>query len=241
MAKSIRTIKADLCDDETLGALPITVRYLFVGLVTRADDHGRFRANPALVRSRVFPYDGLDCDTVAGWLKELEASGRIVTYTVDGQAYGVLVNWGKHQRLDNAAKSEIPPPPELSCGELEPEPELPAEVRADSPQVAAECGESPLEWSGEEGSGGDGADAATAANGRKPPKGRATRVPIPFVLTDDMFAWLSENLPDVDYVLETEKFVDHFRSKAGKDATHLDWPATWRNWMRNSVNFGAKR
>lgn len=120
MAKSIRTLKADLCDDQVLALCSREARYLFVGLITRADDHGRFRAHPALVRSRVFPYDLLEPSTIAGWLDELEEYGRIRRYEAEGQTYGYLANWSKHQRIDNAARSEFPEPPQSSAnlGEL---------------------------------------------------------------------------------------------------------------------------
>jgi len=35
--------------------------------------------------------------------------------------------------------------------------------------------------------------------------------------------------------LEGEKFRDHWVSKTGKDATKLDWQATWRNWYRDPI------
>jgi hypothetical protein len=38
-------------------------------------------------------------------------------------------------------------------------------------------------------------------------------------------------LPSVNGRHETEKFVNYWRAKSGRDATKLDWPATWRNWM----------
>jgi hypothetical protein len=33
---------------------------------------------------------------------------------------------------------------------------------------------------------------------------------------------------------EAAKFRDYWTSKSGKDATKLDWQATWRNWCRNA-------
>ena len=35
------------------------------------------------------------------------------------------------------------------------------------------------------------------------------------------------------------KFRDFWSGKAGKDGAKLDWPATWRNWLRRSVEHGA--
>jgi hypothetical protein len=30
---------------------------------------------------------------------------------------------------------------------------------------------------------------------------------------------------------EAERFANFWQSKAGKDATKIDWEKTWRNWM----------
>ena len=37
--------------------------------------------------------------------------------------------------------------------------------------------------------------------------------------------------------LEANKFRDYWLAKAGKDGAKLDWSATWRNWVRNSLEF----
>lgn len=36
---------------------------------------------------------------------------------------------------------------------------------------------------------------------------------------------------------ELEKFRDYWRAKPGAGGVKLDWDATWRNWVRNSVNY----
>lgn len=119
MAKSIRSIKNTLCDDEKLGALSRDARLLFIGLITRADDHGRFRSHAAVVRGQVFPYDDdLTVGDVERLLQELAAADRIVLYTAGGQRYGHIPTWATHQRVDNASKSELPDPPAANCGEL---------------------------------------------------------------------------------------------------------------------------
>jgi hypothetical protein len=56
-----------------------------------------------------------------------------------------------------------------------------------------------------------------------------------------MVAWARERVPTVDGRVETEKFVNYWRGKAGKDATKLDWPATWRNWMLNAAERNGAR
>ena len=71
-----------------------------------------------------------------------------------------------------------------------------------------------------------------AAQERNSPRG--TRIPIPYIVAPDDQEWAEQNHPGIDWDLETKKFVDHFRAKTGKDATKLDWPATWRNWIRRA-------
>lgn len=45
---------------------------------------------------------------------------------------------------------------------------------------------------------------------------------------------LSQGWPEPMIREEAEKFRDYWIARTGKEATKLDWQATWRNWMRNS-------
>jgi len=60
---------------------------------------------------------------------------------------------------------------------------------------------------------------------------RGTRIPDDFTVTPAMVAWARENTPDVDGKYQTEKFIRYWRAKSGRDATKVDWVATWENWM----------
>lgn len=71
---------------------------------------------------------------------------------------------------------------------------------------------------------------------QNPPTGgsartRGTRIPDPFIVTGEMRKWAAERTPNVNVNLSTEKFVNFWRAKSGRDATKRDWPATWRNWL----------
>jgi hypothetical protein len=72
-----------------------------------------------------------------------------------------------------------------------------------------------------------------------PPKGgvsrkRASRIREDFEVTPEMRLWASNKAPNTDLGLETEKFINFWVAKSGKDATKLDWVATWRNWILNA-------
>ena len=68
-----------------------------------------------------------------------------------------------------------------------------------------------------------------------PKKVRGTRLSKDWNLPKDWGDWaIREGWSDSVIRTEADKFRDYWISKAGKDATKLDWGATWRNWMRNS-------
>lgn len=46
-----------LLEDEKLGELSPSVRLLFMGLISQADDEGRLKGHPGLVKSLIYPYD----------------------------------------------------------------------------------------------------------------------------------------------------------------------------------------
>jgi hypothetical protein len=123
----IRTIKPEFPQSESVGRLSRDARLLFVQLWTVVDDYGRARAAPRLLAGQLYPYDEDAPALMSGWLEELQDHGFIRLYQVDGSQYLDIPAWGRHQRIDNAGKSNIPE----FCGE--------------SPRAAASDGEPPLD------------------------------------------------------------------------------------------------
>jgi uncharacterized protein YdaU (DUF1376 family) len=67
-----------------------------------------------------------------------------------------------------------------------------------------------------------------------PKKQKASRLPQDWSLPRAWGQWaVSEGYPEQTIRLEAAKFKDFWIAKSGKDATKLDWFATWRNWIRN--------
>lgn len=73
-------------------------------------------------------------------------------------------------------------------------------------------------------------DAAAAAH--TPRKG--TRLPDGWNPEPDLIDAMRTECPGIDLQAEHRKFTDYWRAKTGRDATKLDWAATWRNWIRNA-------
>lgn len=81
---------------------------------------------------------------------------------------------------------------------------------------------------------------------KETPRKRGSRLPQPFALSPE---WneaarvaaegMGKQLAAGQISLEFNKFCDHWWAKSGKDATKDDWMATWRNWIRKAIEFGA--
>ena len=61
-------------------------------------------------------------------------------------------------------------------------------------------------------------------------------------LTTELREQANKVRPDLSpdqIAFEFDCFLDYWRAKAGAGAVKRDWPATWRNWIRRSNQFGA--
>lgn len=105
----IRTIKPAFWSNEKMARLPDRAKLLAIGLLNYADDEGYFWANPKMIRGALFPFDE-DSTNVQRGLDLLSAEGYVITgKTPDGRAWGKVVNFSKHQRVDRPQASEIKP------------------------------------------------------------------------------------------------------------------------------------
>lgn len=67
---------------------------------------------------------------------------------------------------------------------------------------------------------------------------RGTRLDAEWVLPKAWGEWALHEYPvwtEAKVRSEADKFRDHWTAKSGKDATKLDWRATWRNWCRSDI------
>jgi hypothetical protein len=72
------------------------------------------------------------------------------------------------------------------------------------------------------------------------PRKRGTRISEQFIVTAEMREWAATRTPGVDVNSSTEKFVNYWRSKT-RDATKLDWVATWHNWLISDLERVASK
>lgn len=63
---------------------------------------------------------------------------------------------------------------------------------------------------------------------------RGCRLPTDWRPSADDIAFVTSKHPGVNWIAEAEKFRDYWHAQTGAKATKADWPATWRNWIRNA-------
>lgn len=108
----IRTVKPmlfrheELFEAEVETGLPL--RLAFIGLFTCCDREGRFHWRPRALQLDVMPYDNVDFSRV---LDALATRGFVVKYEVDGEVFGCIPSFSKHQIINNRElASDIPAP-----------------------------------------------------------------------------------------------------------------------------------
>ncbi|AQY20539.1 hypothetical protein T261_07287 [Streptomyces lydicus] len=105
----IRTIKPEAFTSESLAEVSVHAERTFFGLLTQADDHGRFRDNPAVIAGLLWPLRAEHTAVhVEDDLHQLAAAGLICRYIgCDGRRYLHIVTWFEHQKIDKPSQSRI--------------------------------------------------------------------------------------------------------------------------------------
>ena len=87
-------------------------RLLVIGLISMADDDGRFLASPNAIIGHVYPNDeNVTAAQIRKWLNEAsETDEPVHLYEANGVRYGCLPNWHKHQRINRYSASKLPSP-----------------------------------------------------------------------------------------------------------------------------------
>lgn len=112
----IRTIKPSFWI--SCGHMSRDARLLAVGLISMADDSGRFIATQQAILGYVFPLDkDVSKDKLTRWLDEVTTKAPsadrplVEMYTVDGTPYGWFPKYRKHQKINRPQPSYLPAPP----------------------------------------------------------------------------------------------------------------------------------
>jgi len=106
-----RNIKPAFFVNDDLADCDPLARLLFIGLWCIADCEGRLKDKPRQIKAQILPYDECDAGSL---LNNLDLSGFIQRYSVQGQALIQVVNFSTHQ---NPHKNEKEKGSGLGCYE----------------------------------------------------------------------------------------------------------------------------
>jgi len=117
-----RFIHPEIWTDPSVGSLRPIERLFFIGCFSNADDEGRLLANPAYLRSTIFPYDDLTLDEVKTIRDNVvKTCKNVVLYEVNGVEYIAFLKWKEYQKPKYPKPSKLPPPPADPIPDLVPE------------------------------------------------------------------------------------------------------------------------
>jgi len=105
-----RMIDSICRESDSYASLNYRQRDLWIGLICTADDQGRHKGSPALIRSKVWPCDDITLDEVKKDIDALINVDYIILYENDGSQYIQIINWWKYQQMQWAGPSDYPAP-----------------------------------------------------------------------------------------------------------------------------------
>lgn len=227
----IRTIKPEFWTDGNIVGLSAYARLLYIGTWNFSlCDRGHLPDDPVGLKLKILPADDVDARAL---LAELLLAGRLIRRRADdGRTYLFNPRLSDHQKVDARWQSRCPHcTSEADSGYVEESPNLP-ETPASPPEPAETPPSSPQDSKGKDGIGKE-VHPSDVQRGKPLDHNRATRIPDNFAPTEEMITWAKENTPHVG-TRETAAFVDYWRGIPGTRGRKVDWPATWRNWMRRA-------
>jgi hypothetical protein len=101
----IRTVKPEFWTDDALTECSRDARLLFIGTWNVADDKGGLDRSAKQLKGQVFPHDELDVESL---IQELQRSGSLIEYEVDGKKYLHIKNFEKHQVINRPSPPRVP-------------------------------------------------------------------------------------------------------------------------------------
>ena len=93
----------DWTDSVRMDGISAEAERLFMRLIMKADDYGRFHADLRLLKANCFPLnDEIKAGHIAPWIKTLVGRGLIVTYESNGRQLLAIANYGQRLKLSKA-------------------------------------------------------------------------------------------------------------------------------------------
>lgn len=242
-----RNIKPSFFTNEQVSDNCPLGRLLFIGLWTMADYKGDLEWKEKTLKIQILPWDECSVKQLA---INLDKSGLVRFYSDGNKIYLNIPNFEKHQnphKNERDKGSDIPHYSEEMRQAIDLKgltinrdlsglkPECSHSDRADSlllipdsPILNPACGMP------------ESKQVSPPAPPKKKYAKTGSRLPDDWRPTQDYVDAAMHINPDYTrewFSATAHKFRDYWVAKTGKDATKADWLATWRNWVRNDLEY----
>lgn len=106
-----RMIDPSFWQSESMAELSEGERLFFIGLISNADDQGRIRGHPSLLRSLIYPFDDISTEVIEARIEALSSIDSIFIYETGGKKAIQIIKWWDYQSPQWAYPSKMEPPP----------------------------------------------------------------------------------------------------------------------------------
>ena len=108
-----RMISPEIWESSSFSKLSDFAKLVFIGLISQADDEGKGKASPNIIRSKLFPdSEEKRVTDIKKALSEIALKMSITFYEAEGDSFYILTNWHSWQKIDRPTPSKIPNPPQ---------------------------------------------------------------------------------------------------------------------------------
>lgn len=236
-----RNIKPSFFTNEQLSDNCPLGRLLFIGLWTISDYKGDLEWKEKTLKIQLLPWD--DC-SIKELAINLDKSGLVRFYSDGIKVYLNIPNFEKHQNPHKNEKEKGSDIPSYTDSMRQLIDLKGLTINRDKSGFIQECShsdradslllnpESPI-------LNPDITPSAPSATPKKKTKS-GSRLPDDWRPTQehvDAAMMLNPGYSREWFSATAHKFRDYWVAKTGKDATKADWLATWRNWVRNDLEF----
>jgi hypothetical protein len=140
-------ILRDCTDSVPINSLSWQAEVLFYRLIMKADDFGRFTANPRLLGALAFPLRDVRETDLSRWLTECVTAGLVVTYEAEGKKCLLLKKFGQRLRTKRA---KYPAPQDVTTTSGVTDVVLPTSCGQTADKLLTDCGQTADNLSAEE-------------------------------------------------------------------------------------------
>jgi hypothetical protein len=112
-----RMLDSQIWESKQFTNLSFAERLLYIGLITIADDNGRFKSDPKFLKGKLFTMDNTQPAKIKKMLEDIQKSNLICIYIVNDEQFGFHPNWENFQKIreDRRKFSSIPTPTSTTC------------------------------------------------------------------------------------------------------------------------------